>query len=139
METSSDLEMHARVTGVQATMETFENLFGFSFGEHILKHTDNMSHTIQNPFLTTFEAQDLTKKVIQILLRIGNDEAYDLLWERMLLLQSEKRVSDPVLPCKRRSPAHLEVGSFEGYHPATPKDFYWQHYFECLDLIIRQV
>ena len=63
----------------------------------------------------------------------------DLFWERMLLLKSEKRVSDPVLPCKRRSPAHLEVGSSEGYHPATPKDFYRQHYFECLDLIINHI
>ena len=50
-----------------------------------------------------------------------------------------KRVSDPVLPHKRRSPAHFEVGSSAGYHPATPKDFYRQHYFECLDLIINNI
>ena len=138
-ETSSDSETRARVTGVQATMETFEYLFGLSLGERILKHTDNLSHTIQNPSLTAFETQDLAKKTIQTLLRIRNDEAYDLFWERMLLLKSEKRVSDPVLPRKRRSPAHLEVGSSEGYHPATPKDFYRQRYFECLDLIINHI
>ena len=90
-ETSSDSEMRARVTGEQATMETFEYLFGLSLGERILKHTDSLSHTIQNPSLTAFEAQDLAKKIIQTLLRIRNDEAYDLFWERMLLLKSEKR------------------------------------------------
>ena len=31
------------------------------------------------------------------------------------------------------------MGSSEGYHPATPKDFYRQHYFECLDLIINHI
>lgn len=77
-ETSSDSETCTRVTGVQATMETFEYLFGLSLGERILKHTDNLSCTIQNPSLTAFEAQDLAKKTIQTLQRIRKDEAYDL-------------------------------------------------------------
>ena len=89
-ETSSDSETRARVTGVQATMETFEYLFGLSLGERILKHTNNLSRTIENPSLTAFEAQDLAKKTIQTLLRIRNDEAYDLFWKRMLLLKSKK-------------------------------------------------
>ena len=120
-------------------METFEYLFGLSLGERILKHTDNLSSTIQNPSLTAFEAQELAKKTIQTLQRIRNEEAYDLFWERMLILKAEKKVNDPVLPCKRRAPARIEVGSSEGYHPVTPKDFYRQHYFECLDLIINHI
>lgn len=43
------------------------------------------------------------------------------------------------MPHKRRAPAHYEVGSSEGYHPVTPKDFYCQHYFECLDLITNHI
>lgn len=105
-------------------METFEYLFGLSLGEHILKHTDNFSHTIQNLFLTAFEAQDLAKRTIQTLQRIRTDEAYNLFWERMLLLKREKGVSDPVFPYKKRSPACLQVGSSAGCHPATFKDFY---------------
>ena len=138
-ESSSDSETHARVNGVQAMMETFEYLFGLSLGERILKHTDNLSRTIQNPSLTAFEAQELAKKTMQTLQSIRNEEAYDLFWERMLILKAEKKVNDPVLPRKRRAPARIEVGSSEGYHPVTPKDFYRQHYFECLDLIINHI
>lgn len=43
------------------------------------------------------------------------------------------------MPHKRRAPARIEVGSSEGYHPVTPKDFYRQHYFKCLDLIINHI
>ena len=43
------------------------------------------------------------------------------------------------MPRKRRAPARIEVGSSEGYHPVTPKNFYRQHYFECLDLIINHI
>ena len=57
----------------------------------------------------------------------------------MLILKRDKKVNNPVLPCKRRAPACIEVGSSEGYHPVTPKDLYRQHYFECLDLIINHI
>ena len=138
-ETSTDSETRARVTGVQATMETFEYLFGLTLGQRIFKHTDNLSRTIQNPSLTAFEAQDLAKKTIQTLQRIRNEESYDLFWERMLILKRDKKVNDPVLPRKRRAPVRIEVGSSKGYHPVTPKDLYRQHYFECLDLIINHI
>ena len=77
-ESSGDSETRARVNGVQATMETFEYLFGLSLGERILKHTDNLSRTIQSPSLTAFEAQELAKKTVITLQRIRNEEAYDL-------------------------------------------------------------
>ena len=105
-------------------METFEYLFGLSLGERILKHTDNLSGTIRSPSLTAFEAQELAKKTVITLQRIRNEEAYDLFWERMFKLKEEKKVNDPVLPRKRKTPARIEVGSSEGYHPVTPKDFY---------------
>ena len=53
----------------------------------------------------------------------------------MMLLQNEKRVSEPVLPQKRKAPAQFEVGSSVGDHPNTFKDHYRRHYFQFLDLI----
>ena len=91
IESSSDSETRARVNGVQAMMQTFEYLFGLSLGECILRHTDNLSRTIQSPSLTAFEAHELGKKTILTLQRIRNEEAYDLFWERMLILKAEKR------------------------------------------------
>ena len=47
-----DSEIRARIVGVQAQMEKFEFLFGLVLGIHILKHTDNLSKTLQSPELT---------------------------------------------------------------------------------------
>ena len=38
-------------------MEKFELLFGLVLGIHILKHTDNLSKTLQSPELTAADGQ----------------------------------------------------------------------------------
>ena len=65
-----DSETHARIIGVQATMSTFAYFFGLVLGERILKHTDNLSKTLQNPSLTAFEGQDLAQLTLQTLQNI---------------------------------------------------------------------
>ena len=49
---TSDSENRARITGVKAQMEKFEFLFGLCLGECILRHTDNLSKTLQSPSLS---------------------------------------------------------------------------------------
>ena len=53
-----DSETRARIIGVQSMMMTFDYLFGLVLGERILKHTDNLSKTLQNPALTASEGQN---------------------------------------------------------------------------------
>ena len=50
--------MRARVIGVQSYMKTF-NFFFFCvlLGELILRHSDNLSKTMQSPKLSAAEAQ----------------------------------------------------------------------------------
>ena len=45
-------------------------------------------------------------------------------------------MNEPTLPRKRKAPSRFEVGSGVGHHPATPKEYFRQHYFECLDTIV---
>ena len=48
---------------------------------------------------------------------------------------------DPAsLPCKRKAPKRFEVGSNESFSgPCTPKDHYWRHYFESIDLVTNAI
>ena len=46
IEVVTDSETCARLIQMQTTMETFRYLFGLVLGEHILKHTDNLSKTL---------------------------------------------------------------------------------------------
>ena len=41
-------------------MSTFNFVFGVVLGERILKHTDNLSKTLQNPSLTAADAKSIT-------------------------------------------------------------------------------
>lgn len=46
--TSSDSDTRARLIGVESMMTLFNYFFGIVLGERILKHTDNLSRTLQN-------------------------------------------------------------------------------------------
>ena len=60
---------------------------------------------------------------------------FDLFWTKVLALQRKYNVDEPGLPRKRKTPRHLEVGSGEG----SPKEFYNQQYFECLEFVINAI
>ena len=45
-------EIRSRVIGVEATMNKFNFLFGLVLAGKILRHTDNLSKTLQAPSLT---------------------------------------------------------------------------------------
>ena len=71
-------------------MSTFPFLFGV-LGECALKHTDNLSKTLQNPALTAAEAHHIANLTCQTLERIRNDECYDwyLDYKAVLILMSQ--------------------------------------------------
>jgi hypothetical protein len=54
-------------------------------------------------------------------------------------MQEEFGVQQASLPRKRKVPRHIEIGTGEGYYPATPKEYYSQQYFECLDFIVSAI
>ena len=81
---STDSEIKARVIGVEATMRNFNFLFGLLLGERILKHTDNLSKTLQDPTLTASEGQQCAELTCATLSSIRSSESFDPFWERVL-------------------------------------------------------
>lgn len=136
IEIAADSETHARLIGVKTTMDTFRYFFGLVLGARILKHTDNLSKTLQNPQLTASEGQEVAELTCKTLESIRTEKAFDLFWTNVMQLREEKGVDEPVLPRKRKVPARFEEGSAVGHHPDTPQDLYRRDYFECLDLIV---
>ena len=138
-DTVTDSEIRARVIGVNATMNRFDFLFGLVLAERLLQHTDNLSGTLQSPSLTASEGQQVADFTSKTLIQIRTTEAFDLFWEKVQVLQREYSVDEPNLPQKRKASRHLEVGSGEAFYSSTPKQFYSQHYFECLDFVVNAV
>ena len=48
LQTVKQPDIKARINGVKTQMEKFNFFFGIQLGERILKHTDNLSRTLQN-------------------------------------------------------------------------------------------
>ena len=50
-------DVKARINGVSSAMKTFDFLFGLMLAERILKHTDNLSRTLQATSMSAVEAR----------------------------------------------------------------------------------
>ncbi len=132
-----DSEMKARIGGIISQMQSFDFAFGTILGELILRHSDNLSRTIQEKATSASEAQQIAKLVITTMQQIRQDKQYDLFWEKLLKFTDIIDISPPHLPRRKRRPARLEDGSTSGHYPGSAKDFYRQQYFEALDNAIN--
>ena len=134
-----DADARTRITGVQFQMTTFNYLFGTTLGELILKHTDNLSKTLQNPKLTAADAHSIAELTCSTLEQVRGDESFDLFWEKVILMQEKLDISLPTLPRKRRAPDRFRVGSGDDFFHDDPKQYYRAQYFEALDLVLNFV
>ena len=123
-----DSEIRARVIGVEAQMLTFDFLFGVSLGSLILRHSDNLSKSLQHEHMSAAEGQELVKLTHVVLKSLRQPEQFQLFYQRVIKHQETLGISPPTLSCKRHAPRHLEAGSADSdghFHP-SPEDHYRQ-------------
>lgn len=129
-----DMEMKARIDGIVFQMQTFEFAFGTVLGELILRHSDNLSRTIQAKSTSAAEAQLIAKLGIATIQKIREESQYDLFWDKLLTFSDMMDISPLQLPWRRKKPARFEDGSgSSGHYPESTKKFYRQLYYEALD------
>ena len=133
LEDTSDSETRSRLNGVKMQMQQFHFLFGISLGECILRHTDNLSRSLQSPSMSAAECQHLAEKTCSTLQRMRTKESFDMFWKNLLKRRSDLDIGEPKLPRPRKAPRRFEVGTGEGYHPQTVEEHYLQLYFLVLD------
>ena len=64
LDDSPDFETRARVNGVATQMQCFDYFFGAYL---VLRHTDNLSKTMQHTRMSACEAQSITKMTVNTL------------------------------------------------------------------------
>ncbi len=133
-----DTESKTRILGVAAQMNTFEFHFGVFVGELVLRHTDNLSKTLQNQECSAAEGQKLADMVVETLLAIRNEDAFDLFWLKVLK-SAESFQLEPQLPRHRKRPRRYEEGEADWEFHADPKDYFRQIYYEAIDLAITSI
>lgn len=134
---TKDTEAKARIRGVSVVMKTFNFVFGAMLGEMILRHADNLSSTLQHKSMSAAEGQEIAHMTVQTLQTLRSDQSFDLFWSKVNHFASSHDVSEPQLPRKRKKPRRFEEGVSAGEFHETPKQYYRQHYFEAIDLIVN--
>ena len=134
-----DDEMKARIVGVETLMHSFDFLFGVFLGELILRHSDNLSKTLQQKTLSAAEGQQIARLTVQVLQSLRDSERYSAFYSRVVQEQVRFGVSEPLLPRKHCAPQHFEDGSSAGYFHPTAEDHYRQIFFEAIDHVIQAI
>ncbi len=135
-EAVKDTESKARIQGVCSQMESFNFLFGTVLGEMLLRHTDNLSKSLQNRTRCAAEGQEIGDMVVRTLQSIRSDECFDLFWLKVVAI-AEPFDIQPQLPRRRKVPRRYDSGSAEGEFHDNPKAYFRQHYFEAIDLAVN--
>ena len=109
----SDPSIKSRIIGVQTQFKTFQYFYGVILGELILKHSDNLSKTLQSPKLSASEGQYVAEMTVRTLQTLRNDTHFDLFWAKVEVVRKEFDVGEPQLPRKRRLPRRFDDGNAE--------------------------
>ena len=91
-----DAEMRSRIIGVSTTMRSFKFFFGVVLGELILRHSDNLSRTLQASHVSAAEGQMIAAMTVKTLQSMRNEEDFKKFWSRTTARANELNVSDPV-------------------------------------------
>ena len=118
-----DTETISRIRGIDAHMRTFDFFFGLVLGEFLLRHTDNISRTLQKNFSAS-EGQIVAEKTKVTLLSIRNEASFDSFWEKVVGMSERVDVEKPRLSRRRRVPRCYEDGNAEPEYPTTPEEHY---------------
>ncbi|XP_052253227.1 zinc finger MYM-type protein 1-like [Dreissena polymorpha] len=135
-EQTKDSEIRSRIVGVRSQMESFDLFFGVHLGYIILRHTDNLSRTLQQKDMSASEGQAVASMTVETLTSKRSDDAYDKFWVDVNSQLDDVDVGEPVVPRRRKMPKRYDVGTGAHEYPATARDRYRQVYFEAFDLVI---
>ena len=68
--------MRTRIIGVCSCMKTFDFFYGIRLGELVLKHSDNLSKTLQSPRLSAAEAPRIVAITLKTLESLREDDKF---------------------------------------------------------------
>ena len=78
LETKLHAETKGRVFGAKYQMETFEYFYCVSLGALVLKHSDNLSKTLQHTYISVSEGKEIAELTVKTLQKVRSDDSFDM-------------------------------------------------------------
>ena len=111
---TADPSIRARIIGVEAQFRSFKYLFGVYLGHLLLRHTDNLSKTLQSTTMSASEGQKIASMTVATLETLRDEDGqFDLLWKKVEIHALSLDVESPKLPRKRKVPLRYAEGTLE--------------------------
>ena len=98
LEYVKETDMRSRIIGIKTCMRTFDFLFGIMLGELLLRHSDNLSKTLQSPHMSAAEGQKVAAMTVKMLKSLRTDESFQAFWELVQKTANEIELESPSLP-----------------------------------------
>eukprot|EP00731_Ephydatia_muelleri_P021231 Em0013g958a len=93
-------------------------------GELLLRHSDNLSKTLQSRHMSAAEGQKVAAMTVKKLKSLRTDESFQAFWELVQKTANELEVECPSLPRKRRAPRRYDSIGNEDAFPHQVEDYY---------------
>ena len=130
-EETRDPELKIRLGGVAHQMTKFSFIFGVALGELILRHSDNLSRTLQRGDISASEGQAAPEITLRTLLSHITADNSASFWKHVKDMATVLDILEPSMPRKRKIPKRLKTGTSEDESPATVDQHYqkftWKH------------
>ena len=134
-----ETDMRTRIIGVQSYMKKFDFFFGIMLGELVLRHSDNLSKTLQSPKLSAAEAQTVVAMTVKTLESLRTEEKFKLFWTNIVKKSDELSVDDPELPRGKKTPRRHEIGQSTGDFVEDVETNYRVIYYAALDQVTNSI
>ncbi len=105
-----DTDTKCRIYGVSKIMNPFDYIFGNILGEMLLKHSDNLSSTLQHKSLSAAEGQKIAHMIMEVIKRLRNEESFDLFCMKVEIFSEENGIEKPSLPRRHKRPMRFDDG-----------------------------
>ena len=109
-----------RVLGVQAQMRTFDYFYGLRLRILLLRHSVNLSASLQTKELCAGEAQTIAKNTVATLTKVRTYENYHLFWEDVKQEAAKLYIDAPKLPTRKKHEQEWKNSSVEKQQLNTP-------------------
>jgi hypothetical protein len=96
----------------------------------VLRHTDNLSKSLQGKSLSAAEGQKMAAMVTGTLQSIRSSESFQGSWKLATDTAEQLELSPPLTPRRRKRPSLLEQGQVDPEFPPgpSPEDHYISKY-----------
>ena len=117
-------------------MTTFEYYLGLKLGSLLLKHSSNLSKTLQKTKLSAAEGQSVASLTVKTLENMQTDDSYHLFWERCNEKAKDVEIGEAVLPRKRQRPLRYYFGNVPAEFLDSVENYYRSIYYKAIDTVL---